>query len=273
VYAGIHWQPRIIERVTEIKDTSTKPLVVVTDVGLALVKYMGNRAGLDALICELVGCELANLIGLETPDFALSQIPHIPVPDPFIQVEQGPAFFSRWEQAIPLSPNSKMLKNIRDTSKIALLVVFDTWIRNKDRFSVDYNGEYQNANFDNILFTPDKRKTRLLVIDHTHAFTETTLDDEINHEWVLEREVFGLFDEFKPILNRKDVLSALSTISRIDADTIKTICEDVPRQWGMTSALAQHLSDCLVARANEMQSWLANSIFDQMELNLEGKEA
>ncbi len=268
LYAGIHWQPRIIERVNDIKDTSTRPLVVVTDEGLALVKYMGNRAGLDALICELIGCELANLVGLDTPDFAVCNIPNIPVRDPFIQIEQGPAFFSRWEQAIPLSPNSLMLKNLRDKSKIALLVVFDTWVRNKDRFSIDYGGEHENNNFDNLLFKPDKRKTRLLVIDHTHAFTETTLDDEINDDWITERVVYGLFDEFKPILNRNDVQSALSSIGRIDVATIRAICENVPREWGMTTALAQLLSECLVARGQDMQGWLANYLFAQLELNL-----
>jgi len=53
---------------------------VVTDVGPALVKYMGNRQGLDALICEVVGSELANLVGLTTPDFAIADIPEMILP-------------------------------------------------------------------------------------------------------------------------------------------------------------------------------------------------
>ncbi|WP_312861818.1 HipA family kinase [Rhizobium sp. BK650] len=251
--------------------TSTRPLLVVTDVGTALVKYMGNRAGLDALVTELLAAELAGKIGLRTPDFAVVEIPDVETTDPLVTVQGGPAFFSRWEQAQSLSPNSKLLANLRTPSDLALLVAFDTWIRNKDRFAEDANGAV--LNYDNILFVPDKRRTKLLVIDHSHAFAETSLDDEINDSWATEQTVYGLFKEFAPMLTRGDVKSALDTLCGVAIGEIRNICLSPPAEWGFTASTANRLTDLLVQRAKRMSEWLPDAIFDQMELDLGGKEA
>lgn len=80
VFAGQNWQPSLIERVTRVLNTSTKPISAVTDDGAAIVKYMGNPQGLVALVCELIGSELANYMGLKTPDFAIMNIPVLELP-------------------------------------------------------------------------------------------------------------------------------------------------------------------------------------------------
>ncbi|MGO7339713.1 HipA family kinase [Rhizobium johnstonii] len=244
---------------------------MVTDVGTALVKYMGNRAGTDALVTELLAAELAGRVGLLTPDFAVVEIPDIETTDPHVTVQGGPAFFSRWEQAQSLSPNSRLLANLRKPGDVALLVVFDTWIRNKDRFADDANGGV--LNYDNILFKPDKRKTQLLVIDHSHAFAETSLADEINDFWATEEIVYGLFNEFAPMLSQRDVKSALDKLCAVAHGEIRDICLSPPPEWGFTGVTANRLTDLLVMRAALMKDWLPNAIFDQMELDLDGKEA
>ncbi len=219
---------------------------------------------------ELLAAELAAEIGLLTPDFAVVRIPIIPPTDPLLMIGEGPAFFSRWEQAQSLSPNSQLLANLRETHHIPLLVAFDTWIRNKDRFADDFDGV--NMNYDNILFQADKQKTRLLVIDHSHAFAETTFEDEINDEWVSDENVYGLFNEFTPMLTRPGVRSALAAICRLEADHVEAICRSVPAVWGMTPDLATRISRCLVERAKLMERWLPGKLFAQMELDLGGKE-
>jgi hypothetical protein len=268
--AGVNWRPARIERVNAVLTTSTKPLLVVTNAGTALVKYMGNRAGLDALVTELLAAELAGKIGLRTPDFAVVEIPEIETADPLVSVQAGPAFFSRWEQAQSLSPNSKLLANLRTPSDVARLVVFDTWIRNKDRFADDANGGV--LNYDNILFKADKRKTQLLVIDHSHAFAETSLEDEINDSWATEQTVYGLFNEFAPMLTRRDVKLALDILCSVAIGGIWDICRSPPPQWGFTASMANRLAALLVERAKLMNEWLPDAIFDQMEFDLDRKE-
>ena len=271
MFVSTGWNPTKIERVISVKQTSTRPLHVVTDQGAALVKYMRNRQGNDALICELLGTALARCIGLHTPDFSVLPIKSIDAHDPFINIDDGPAFFSRWETAVSFSPNSTMLLNLRHKDHLAKLVAFDTWVRNKDRFSDDYDGEHENKNFDNLLFAPDKRKTALLVIDHSHAFTETTLEDELDEGWATEKIVYGLFDEFKPFLNAKDVQLALQAIHRIDELKLKAICDRIPKEWGMTETLACRLSSLIALRAQTLCRWLPGALFEQMELDLTGK--
>lgn len=272
-FAGRTWQPTEIERVTRVLDTSTKPFLAMTDEGAAIVKYIGNPAGADALICELIGSELANMVGLTTPDFAILEIPSLALPNsPLVQVAPGPAFFSRWVEATSLSPDSTLLKKLRHPNAVAKLVVLDTWLRNKDRFAASGSGGYENVNYDNVLLRMDKRMVELVVIDHTHALVETTLEDEIGPAWVEEQTVYGLFNQFKPLLTRKDVGSALALVEQIDLEAIRRVCEGVPREWGMTSSLAERLSSCLALRGEALGSWLPAAIFDQYEMNFEQGE-
>jgi hypothetical protein len=273
VFAGQNWQPQSIERVTRVIDTSTKPISAVTDDGTAIVKYIGNPQGLEALICELVGTELANCIGLQTPDFAVADIPNLELPGhPLLQVASGPAFFSRWEEAVSLSPKSGLLQKLRRSEDLAKLVVLDTWTRNKDRFSEEGVEGYGIVNFDNVLLRRDKRKVELLVIDHTHAFIETTLDDELGQAWIDEQKVYGLFQQFEPFLTRKSIDDALTAVNKIDLEVIEGICEEVPRAWGMTQALANRLSSCIFERGSKLGTWLPSALFDQYEMNLFQRE-
>lgn len=243
---------------------------VVTDVGPALVKYMGNRQGLDALVCEIVGSELANLIGLTTPDFAIANVPEMVLPfDPPQQVLPGPAFFSRWEEATSISPNPTLLGSLRRPSDLGTLVVFDTWLRNKDRFN-DAESGYPIDNYDNLLLRADKRKVQLLVIDHTHAIAEATLSDELGQSWIDEQIVYGYFSQFVPFIKRDDVNRAIMTIQSVDATALDHICGGVPSSWGMTNGLKIRLIDALLKRASRLHSWLPGAIFGQLEMDFEG---
>ena len=245
----------------------------MTDCGPAIVKYMGNQAGLEALICELVGTELANYVGLVTPDFAVAKMPKLELPShPLLNVKPGPAFYSRWEEATSLSPRSALLSNVRHADEISKLVVFDTWLRNRDRFVDSAGEEFGYENFDNLLLRQDKRKVQILVIDHSHAIVATTIEDELGQGWIDEQKVYGRFLQFAPLVSRRGVRAALEAISKIDVGTIESICERTPREWGMTLALGKQLSMCLVERGAKLGSWLPAALFDQYEMDLEGQE-
>lgn len=271
MFAGRNWQPHAIERVTRVLDTNTKPLLAVTDEGLAVVKFIGNPAGLDALVCELIGSELANMIGLQTPDFAIYDIPELELPNnAWLQVDPGPAFFSRWDQtATSLSPDSVLLKKLRQPEDLAKLVVLDTWLRNKDRFDEAGDDGYENVNFDNVLLRPDKRKVQMLVIDWTHAIAETTLEDDLSQGWVDEQKVYGMFPQFAPFVTLELVQQALECVNKIDPDEIQGICRGVPPDWGMTQNLADRLSTYIIERGKKLDTWLPAALFDQYEMNLE----
>lgn len=268
MWAGQSWKPRKVERVVRVMDSSTRALHVETDDGPAILKYMGNPQGDVALCCELIGTKLANSIGLVTPAFAVMEVPEIRVPDhPLVDVRPGPAFLSRWEPSVALSPAShpKLLENLRNKDDVSTLVAFDTWVRNKDRFSLS-DGGLGVENRENLLFRQDKRKSQMIVIDHTHALAETTLEDELGDPWVDERIVYGMFPQFEPFINAVAVSRALTRICDDGAKSAEQICRETPRAWGMTEVLAEQLADCLSRRAFLMRDWLPGSLFRQFEL-------
>lgn len=268
MFAGKNWQPTAIERVIRPLASSTRPLLAVTDQGPAIIKYIDNPAGNDALIGELVCGELANMMGLKTPDFAILSMPELVISHGgHGLVASGPAFASKWTEATALSPRSTLLQKLRRPDDVAKLVVLDTWIRNKDRFSAPSSGAYGIQNHDNILLRKDKRMVELLIIDHSQALSETTIEDELGQPWVDEEAIYGLFAEFEPFLTHKSVNAALTKVVEIDQASIRQICARVPRRWGMTDGLADRLSSCLAERGRKLAAWLPVALFEQYEMN------
>lgn len=268
LYASDAWQPAKILRVVKVKDTSTSPLFVETDQGHAVLKYLGNKAGSDALISEYICAELANAIGVETPDYAVVCIDEFEV-GPGISVQGGPAFMSRFvDGAFELSPS--LLKRLRDPRQITKLIIFDTWIRNADRYSCDHYGDVDIDKPENVLLAKDKRKIRLLAIDHSHAICDETLEDGLGDAWVDETDVYGFFPMFAPYLDRLVAQETLDAVRTIDEGRIRLICERVPQEWGMNQALANSLAQCIAARGERLTDWLLDELFAQYELKFGG---
>lgn len=262
------WRPTKVLRVVDVKATSTSPLFVETDQGNAVVKYLGNKAGTDALISEYICASLCNIIGVLCPDFAIMKIGDLEV-EAGVTVQGGPAFLSRFvDEAYQLSPT--LLKRLREPEQMTRLIVFDTWVRNSDRYCKDHYGDVLVDKPENALLIKDKRKMQLLAIDHSHALCDDSLEDGLGDSWVNEAEIYGFFPMFAPYLDRAVAYKALEAIRAIDEACIRLICERVPREWGMNQSLTSSLAQCLVARGARLADWLIDELFAQYELQLGG---
>jgi len=237
---------------------------------------MGNPQGSVALVFELLGTELANWVGLRTPDFALLSLDG----DDFSQIDDlnirsGSAFCSKWiDSHITLAPNSRAIAGLRNPALVSRLVVFDTWIRNLDRFNpIDANVE-GGSNLDNLLIIPDRRKTDLRVIDHTHAFCEIDPDTDLDDDWINEEIVYGRFPQFSDLLDSTEVLKAIGSIQDISEIELCQLMDTVPDDWDFLEHNREKLVECLVARAGKMSDWLPTSLFGQteMQFGFEGVE-
>ncbi len=150
---------------------------------------------------------VARWIGLPTLDFAIIDVT-VPELLPFYRggfAATGPAFITRKERGVSWGGTERQLKQLINPEDISRLVVFDTWTRNWDRYSPDG----RRINRDNVFLREDTPQGRfqLKAIDHTHCFTwgrELTRRLS-NIEFVKDREVYGLFPEFRPFLDRKTV--------------------------------------------------------------------
>lgn len=254
---GHGWQPSTIDRVIETYPTSTRVAKVKTDQGIAFVKGMGNPSGNQSLAMELVGSELASQMGLFVPDFAIVDVSEIEIPmDGCGSMQFGPAFASRDTLCIPSDGTNYLINKLRDVSELARLVVFDTWIRNLDRCPpLDYIDP--DPRQDNLCFTSDGERLKLMVIDHSHCFVEGVLDDEIGSpHFVNDPRIYGCFPEFSPYLSENSLLQAIGALASIDAATVADIVNSVPLEWGLTQGCRNSWISQIVSR----QAWVAGSI-------------
>jgi hypothetical protein len=225
---------------------------------------MGN----DALIAELVASELMALLGIHSPPHSLMQMNGLDGGKFGIPIDAGVSFVTEWQDpAFTFSGRAEPLQRIDNPEVISALLVFDTWIQNFDRFVLD--GQDSTENRDNLLFVPSGNRLRLLVIDHSHAFVETTFEDEMDGSWGADRRLCGVHHTFATFLTDADIYKTLDAICALGRSELEQIVQKVPGSWGLTSRSRQNLVDGLIRRAGEMTSWLPQAILDQPALSFE----
>ncbi len=266
LWSGQNWRPTRVERVIETFATSTRPAKVMTDEGPAFLKGMGNPAGNDALACEIVAGELAHLIGLRVPDFAVIQL------DMPIQMvghglmENGPAFVSKALMGATSDGGDTFLKHLRRPQDVSKLVLFDSWIRNHDR--APPNGALNaECNLDNLFFTPVARKYDLVALDHSHCFVEGELSEELSLPGVrTDDRICGLFPEFQPFMDEAAIREAAQTIADVDEEAVREIIASIPQAWGVSRATRDVWADVILARGKLIAAAGMEKLLEQRRL-------
>lgn len=267
LYCGRDWQPTVVTRVIEPILSSTCAVKVATDAGVGFVKGMGNPQGNESLAIELVGSELAALIGLKVPPFAIVAISGIQIE--MINghpIKFGPAFVSKALQGSPSDAHGTFLAHLANPEHIPMLVVFDTWIRNIDRCPPsDYLDP--TPKWDNLFFAPYKRRFEMVVFDHTHCFVEGTLEDGLaGNQFVEDQRIYGLFPEFVPMLSEEPLLRACELIARVDVSTIKTIIASVPTHWGPSPGTRDRWADLIFERGQRLKDCVSSHLLPQLQV-------
>ncbi|WP_166434076.1 HipA family kinase [Roseovarius spongiae] len=249
--------------------TSTKPLVVETDVGTALCKYCGNPAGTDALCSELIASELLALLSYDAPAHALVRLSkRFDLQEFGVHVEDGTAFLTRWEPlAITFSGEGGLLDSVSNPEMVSKVLVFDTWIKNVDRF-VSSPG-LSTENLDNLLFVPDNKRVRMMVIDHSHSFTETTFEDGFSDDWWDDEDVCGTHQSLATFVREDALHQGLDEISAVSREQLERIVGLVPPEWGLSQRARVRLVDGLLNRAGEMKHWLPRKLLREPPLGYE----
>ena len=266
LWSGRNWRPSTVERVIETFRTSTRPAKVMTDQGAAFLKGMGNPAGNDALACELVAGELAHLIGLRVPEFAVIEL------DLTIQMadrgpmHKGPAFVSRALTGATGDGGDTFLARLQKPEDVAKLVLFDSWIRNHDRAPpADALTDY--CNLDNLFFTPVARKYDLVALDHSHCFVEGELSAELSQPGVLtDDRICGLFPEFQPFMDEAAVRQAAQAIAEVDEASVREIVAAIPAAWEVPRATRDLWVDVIMTRGRLISAAGMEKLLEQRRL-------
>lgn len=263
---GTVCQPLEVRREVENFLSSTSPIRVDTDVGEGFLKSLGNPMGSSTLVSELVCGELATWLGLQVPPFAVVKQCQIDL----TMAKNGmpmipPMFFSLAVDGTPHDRGDTFLSRLRDPSDVALLVVFDTWVRNWDRF---FDGD---DNADNLLYVKaeGRRKYDLVPIDHSNCFLGNDVDFPTSaapEAWVLDPNIYGKFPEFDPYISAKSVRRAVMKLSQLDRDFVVQVVNSIPPEWGLGPNAALSLIDLICGRAEYVVNTISARLVDEPEI-------
>jgi hypothetical protein len=230
---------------------------------------MGNPAGNQSLAMELVCAELGKQLGLYVPDFAIVELTEIQIPmEDHGNMSFGPAFASRSVSCITSDGSEALLERLSEPSDLALLIVFDTWIRNLDRCPPpDYLDPSPRR--DNLCFTPSGGKLKLMAIDHSHCFVEGDLELEVGNPGIwADTRVYGFFPEFKAFLNEVSVARAIDRMALIDDNVIAAIVHSVPRLWVSSNDARNRWIDQIVRRKAVVGQCVMQTLVSQRRMDV-----
>lgn len=260
------WQPNYITQFIEARESSTQVVIVDTDSGRGYLKALGNPEGPHALASDWVGTQLASWFGLQTFEQAIVEVDDV-VEITFLNgqlAELGPAIVSQEVTGSPWSANKRQLSKIENPQDLSRLVVFDTWIQNRDRHSNN------RQNPDNVFLRSENGRLMLLAIDHTHCFGALgcELTRRVQHLGNIEDEaVYGLFPEFTDYLDREIVVQCLEQVGTIDEAVLSPMLGSIPKEWQVSAEAASALSKLLLRRANFVAETLEDKLFPQQMIN------
>lgn len=251
-----HWAPSEFRRFEEHYQTSTGPARIVTDAGRAYLKALGNPEGPHALACEWIGAKLARWMELRTFDFAIMEVK----PNDEIEMghgrkaQAGPAFVTRAERGNSWSGDETELRFAENKDHLSGLIVFDTWIRNRDRYVPG-----RRCHFDNVFLSSQHTSgaaRELVAMDHTHCIADSPeLTAKIDQTgYVQDETIYGAFPAFRTFWSDEAASNYLSRLGKFDGQTASCIVAGIPREWQVDSSAREATVRFLVNRAK----WLSD---------------
>lgn len=276
--AGPGWQPtQVRKKVAQDIPSSTRPSYVDTDVGYGYLKMPTNSQGPGSLINELVGTELARWFELPTFQFALLNASPADLDPESNDEELLQGFITKEEQGEPWKGTAKELNAIVNKQDLSRLVVFDTWIRNTDRYSERLVSEEWRAhrNESNVFLSheAERGKFRMKVYDHTHcgfASVLTSTAEEFENR-IHDDRVYGNFPEFSGMLRREIVQNAAEKLRVLNDTTITQIVSNIPNEWFSDPQQSQgrnQIIEFVKRRAEFVSETIEAKLFPQLELDL-----
>lgn len=243
----------------------------MTDDGEGFIKSINNQEGARALITELIAAELGTWIGLKIPDFAIIRNCEIEITASDGRIMEPPFFFSKMVEGESRDFGGDFIRKLRDPYEVTKLVVFDTWIRNFDRYVESRN----HSNDENILYSisTTPRKYEIVAIDHTHCVSPDNFMDEGQVEWLAQindERIYGRFPEFLPFITTDTVAASLRGLAELDSGYVLDVVNSIPVEWGLTEVSKAELVNFFCQRAEFLVQNVSFNLLTQPDLPFMG---
>jgi hypothetical protein len=256
-YTDEDWKPTRVRRAGLSEDTSTGVTQVLTDCGWAYCKALGNRQGPHVLACEWVCLRLARWLGLPTFRGAIIHLDEdatFPLPEHGgrkYHAQSGPCFVTRGTPGRKWDGTPQDLDRLLNPHDVAKLVVFDTWVLNRDRHYPDYAA--RRPNYGNVFFAAEEDvadKFVLVAMDHTHCFDNGVLHARLdNIGYAKDERLYGLFPEFRPRVSPAGIHTVLDRLRQVERSDVEPILTDVPAEWEVDAQARGACLELIVSRA------------------------
>ena len=271
LHCGSICQPARVLREIQKFETSTNPVRVMTNTGEGFIKSVNNSHGASALVSELVAAELGTWIGLKVPPFAIIENCEIAITMSDGQIMQPPFFFSKLIDGESRDFGGDFVNKLREPYDATKLVVFDTWIRNLDR----YVESRAHSNDENILYSRSEtpRKYELVPIDHTHCISGHDFMNEGPINWdniINDEKIYGRFPEFLPLITRETIDTAIGKLGELERNFVLEVINSIPIEWGFSRTAGEALADFICQRADFLVQNLPFNLLTQADLPFMG---
>jgi hypothetical protein len=250
------WQPKQFSRYVETIKSSSLTAVIETDAGRAFLKAINNRQGVHVLACDWIGTKLARRFGLKTFDMAILELAEddeIPLDDK-TNAAPGPSFITRAEEGQPMG-GAASLEQIENVEDIARLIVFDTWVRNCDRYAPGMGKDDEpRMNADNLFLSVDGApdgKLILKAIDHGHIFTcgKPLTPKLTSIETIKEERLYGCFPFFRSVVTVEQICQIATELKEKRSRLCGGLLGDLPAAWDVSNETKQAIDRLLLERA------------------------
>ena len=274
------WQPTRFERWHDCDEKSSTGVAhILTDVGPAVLKALGNKEGPHALVREFIGTSLARWFGPATFDFALIHI------ESWQEIKlgggkralPGAAFVTRVVSGGSWSSKEKDLKQVVNPDDITRLVMVDTWLLNADRCPP--KGSARHPNHDNVFLSLEGMRgkdCRLIAMDFSDCLkVEQELTSRIAQlRHIRDERLYGLFPAFERYVTRAAYEAGLARLAQVTEPDMANIVNHVPRDWQMPASVRRATTDFLVQRARFLLEHLPTilGLYAQEQEKLPGTE-
>lgn len=181
----------------------------------------------------------------------------------FISIEpnlQGKGLEAGLQFGSPHNPDpenfsERNIPHLTNRGNLAEVIVLDTLACNTDRHSGNLLLLFEDK-------TKKNKSCKFVMIDHTHIFggprwNEHTIKDLQNSDILYASEAVNLnhvppkMGVFEPFLQQIEALTS---------ETIETMIDSVPNEWGLSSAERKALLDFVVARKSKVRTTISQRI-------------
>ncbi len=253
-----------IKYIEPMKKGETKPhLMECSDGKHYVVKFMSNPVGKKILVHEYIANELAKYLYLP---IAEGQV--IYISEEFIaktseiaefNVEVGPHFGCLYFKNKARPTRKERIQKCTNLDQMAGVIVFDHWVRNRDRAN----------NYWNLIIDEGESFNKLYMIDHAGCFFSSRRDVKTLRGSAHYMDVFWgeMYNQFAPFLLDENIFNHYtSAIERFPNEEIKKIVYSTPTEWEANKNELDALVDYLILRKEKVKVPIKNLLMKHLHV-------